>query len=148
MCADKTFYEIMSVRVPNWTHQNTVSKSGTKHSFLRSKRQYLPFHFCLLYLKFLQLWASMCSIVRCDIISLRWLDPVFLGGYHLTLKLSGIPTFTFIYYTAFLFSTRAMTMLGWLPNAQKGGYTQATSSFQFGLVNISTAHDLARSLAS
>ena len=31
---------------------------------------------------------------------------------------------------------------------KKGGYTQATSSFQFGLVNISTAHDLARSLAS
>ena len=27
---------------------------------------------------------------------LRWLDPVFLGGYHPTLKLSGIPTFTFI----------------------------------------------------
>ena len=27
---------------------------------------------------------------------LRWLDPVFWGGYHPTLKLSGIPTFTFI----------------------------------------------------
>ena len=27
---------------------------------------------------------------------LRRLDPVFLGGYHPTLKLSGIPTFTFI----------------------------------------------------
>ena len=27
---------------------------------------------------------------------LRWLDPVFLGGYHPTLKLSGITTFTFI----------------------------------------------------
>ena len=27
---------------------------------------------------------------------LRWLDPLFLGGYHPTLKLSGIPTFTFI----------------------------------------------------
>ena len=27
---------------------------------------------------------------------LRWLDPVFLEGYHPTLKLSGIPTFTFI----------------------------------------------------
>ena len=27
---------------------------------------------------------------------LRWLDPVFLAGYHPTLKLSGIPTFTFI----------------------------------------------------
>ena len=27
---------------------------------------------------------------------LRWLDPVFLGGYHPTSKLSGIPTFTFI----------------------------------------------------
>ena len=27
---------------------------------------------------------------------LRWLDPVFLGGYHPTLKLSGIPIFTFI----------------------------------------------------
>ena len=26
---------------------------------------------------------------------LRWLDPVFLGGYHPSLKLSGIPTFTF-----------------------------------------------------
>ena len=31
---------------------------------------------------------------------------------------------------------------------KKGGYTQATSSFQFRLVNISTAHDLARSLES
>ena len=30
------------------------------------------------------------------IYSLRWLDPVFFGGYHPTLKLSGIPTFTFI----------------------------------------------------
>ena len=29
-------------------------------------------------------------------LNLRWLDPVFLGGYHPTLKLSGIPTFTFI----------------------------------------------------
>ena len=28
-------------------------------------------------------------------ISSRWLDPVFLGGYHPTLKLSGIPTFTY-----------------------------------------------------
>ena len=27
---------------------------------------------------------------------LRWLDPVFWGGYHPTMKLSGIPTFTFI----------------------------------------------------
>ena len=27
---------------------------------------------------------------------LRWLDPVFWGGYHPTLKLSGIPTVTFI----------------------------------------------------
>ena len=27
---------------------------------------------------------------------LRWFDPVFLGGYRPTLKLSGIPTFTFI----------------------------------------------------
>ena len=26
---------------------------------------------------------------------LRWLDPVFLWGYDPTLKLSGIPTFTF-----------------------------------------------------
>ena len=31
-----------------------------------------------------------------SIVYLRWLDPVFLGGYHPTLKLSGIPTFTFI----------------------------------------------------
>ena len=31
---------------------------------------------------------------------------------------------------------------------KKGGYTQATSSFQFRLVNIFTAHDLATSLAS
>ena len=29
-------------------------------------------------------------------VKLRWLDPVFLRGYHPTLKLSGIPTFTFI----------------------------------------------------
>ena len=29
-------------------------------------------------------------------VRLRWLDPVFLRGYHPTLKLSGIPTFTFI----------------------------------------------------
>ena len=27
---------------------------------------------------------------------LRWLDSVFFRGYHPTLKLSGIPTFTFI----------------------------------------------------
>ena len=27
---------------------------------------------------------------------LRWLDPVFFRGYHPTLKLYGIPTFTFI----------------------------------------------------
>ena len=27
---------------------------------------------------------------------LRWLNPVFLGRYHPTLKLSGIPTFTLI----------------------------------------------------
>ena len=27
---------------------------------------------------------------------LKWLNPVFLGGYHPTLKLSGIHTFTFI----------------------------------------------------
>ena len=27
---------------------------------------------------------------------LRWLDPVILGGYHPTLKFSGIPTFTLI----------------------------------------------------
>ena len=34
-----------------------------------------------------------------DPIYLRWLDPVFFWGggeYHPTLKLSGIPTFTFI----------------------------------------------------
>ena len=29
-------------------------------------------------------------------LSLRWLDQVILWGYHPTLKLSGIPTFTFI----------------------------------------------------
>ena len=33
--------------------------------------------------------ASFCS-------HLSWLDPVFFRGYHPTLKLSGIPTFTFI----------------------------------------------------
>ena len=33
---------------------------------------------------------------RGDILNLRWLDPDFFGGYHPSLKLSGIPTFTFI----------------------------------------------------
>ena len=37
----------------------------------------------------------ICALLR-KIKHLRWLDPVFLGGYHPTLKLSGIPTFTFI----------------------------------------------------
>ena len=34
---------------------------------------------------------------------LRWLDPVFLRGYHPTLKLSGIPTFTFIIISRWAF---------------------------------------------
>ena len=36
--------------------------------------------------------ASPAHVIR----PLRCLDPVFLRGYHPTLKLSGIPTFTFI----------------------------------------------------
>ena len=31
-----------------------------------------------------------------DAWDLRWLDPVIMWGYHPTLKLSGIPTFTLI----------------------------------------------------
>ena len=42
---------------------------------------------------------SGCNDERAKLIVssvLRCLDPVFFGGYHPTLKLSGIPTFTFI----------------------------------------------------
>ena len=42
----------------------------------------------------LSLWKP-CEQTSLDV-ALRWLDPVFFWGYHPTLKLSGIPTFTFI----------------------------------------------------
>ena len=39
------------------------------------------------------------SCIPSGVHCLRWLDPVFLGGYHPTLKLSGILTFTFKRHT-------------------------------------------------
>ena len=45
------------------------------------------------------LWVFLCrnaGPLANACVRLRWLDPVFWGGYHPTLKLSVIPTFTFI----------------------------------------------------
>ena len=40
--------------------------------------------------------SIFADVVAYQFINLRGLDPVFFGGYHPTLKLSGIPTYTFI----------------------------------------------------
>ena len=80
-----------------WNEQyvTIISTQYTVCSYLR-KQAYCMLLFLFFCISILFNFYFIYAFIFLHCIDLRWLDPVFFGGYHPTLKLSGIPTFTFI----------------------------------------------------